>query len=209
MSNSLQNSIARIEEERKRIVAPLQDLTQAQLDFQQTAKSWSIGQIAEHVGLAERNLMEIVKTLFQQPGGRKVLEVSYDQLPLTIKGIPSSMARFSFELLRPFMFMTRFIPKPLVQSLLANPIVKAKAAPESEPTHGREGREVTAFLTRVRQSTLQFLESVKEKDLSQYHWAHPLLGYQDLCGILGLIASHDSRHVLQLENVKKDPHFPA
>jgi len=207
--DKLQDSIARMEEKRGRIAGAIQKLSQAQLDFQPGAKSWSIGQVAEHVALSERGLMEIVKSLFQEPGGRRLLEVTYDQLPLTIQGIPTGIARLSFELLRPFSFMTRCTPKSAVQFMLANPIVKAKAAPESVPAHGKPRAELVAFLSDVRRSTLQFLESVQDKDLSRFHWSHPILGYQDLYGMLELIASHDNRHIRQIEDVRKNPRFPA
>jgi hypothetical protein len=153
--------------------------------------------------------MDIVKSLFQAPGGRRVMEVSYDQLPLTIQGIPRGVARLSFELLRPFSFMTRYVPKSVVQFMLAHPIVRAKAAPQSEPTHGKARAELAAFLGDVRQSTLRLLDTVKDKDLSRFHWSHPILGYQDLYGILDLIASHDNRHIQQIENLRKDPRFPG
>jgi len=205
----LQDSIAKLKEKREKIAGTVQELSQAQLDFQPTAESWSIGQVAEHVALSERGLMNIVKSLFQGPAGRRVLQVSYEQLPLTIQGIPAGIARLSFELLRPFSFMTRFTPRSIVQFMLANPVVKAKAAPESVPAHGKARADLVAFLTEVRQSTLQFLDTVKDKDLSQFHWSHPILGYQDLYGMLDLIASHDNRHIQQIENVKKDPHFPS
>ena len=208
-ADKLQDSIAKMGEKRGRIAGAIQQLSQAQLDFRPGPKSWSVGQVAEHVALSERGLMNLVKSLFHDPGGRRVLEVSYDQLPLTIQGLPTGVARLSFELIRPFSFMTRFTPKSVVQFMLANPIVKAKAAPQSEPAHGKARAELAAFLTEVRHSTLQFLESVKDKDLSQFHWSHPLLGYQDLCGMLDLIASHDNRHIQQIEDVRKDTHFPA
>ena len=205
----LQDSIARMEENRGRIAGAIQDLSQAQLDFQPAAYSWSIGQVAEHVALSERGVMDIVKSLLQEPGGRRLLEVSYDQLPLTLQGIPTSVARLSFELMKPFSFLTRFTPKSAVQFMLAHPIVKAKAAPQSDPSHGTPRADLFAFLAEVRRSTLQFLETVKDKDLSPFHWSHPILGYQDLCGMLELIASHDNRHIQQIEEVRKNPRFPA
>ena len=206
--DKLQDSIAQMEEKRRRISDVVQTLSQAQLDFQPGPRSWSIGQVAEHVALSERGLMNLVKSLLQGPGGRRVLQVSYDQLPLTLQGIPTSFARLAFELLRPFSFMTRFTPQAVIRFMLANPLVKAKAAPDSVPAHGKARAELVAFLTEVRQSTLQFLESVKDKDLAQFHWSHPLLGYQDLSGMLELIVSHDSRHILQIEEVRKNPRFP-
>lgn len=204
----MQHSITKMQENREKIVGSVRDLSQAQLDFQPAPESWSIGQIAEHVALSERGLMDIVQSLFQKPGAPKLLRIGYDQLPLIIKGIPNDIARLSFEMLQPFSFLTRFTPNAIVQFMLANPIIKAQAAPRSIPAHGKARGDLAAFLAQVRKSTLQFLETVKDKDLAQYHWVHPLLGYQDLYGMLGMIASHDHRHIQQIEAVRKDPHFP-
>ncbi|HWP86136.1 MAG TPA: DinB family protein [Terriglobia bacterium] len=205
----LQEGIVRIQEQRGRIIGVLQTLTQAQADFQPAAGAWSIGQIGQHLALVERGLMEIVRDMFDRSGPRQVLKVEYDRLPLTLKGVPRGVARFGFQMIRPFSFLARFTPQALISFVIANPIVKATAAPQTEPAPGKKTAEVLTLLSEVRQETLRLLERAKERELSQYHWLHPVLGYQDLYGTLELIASHDQRHLQQIERVRKDARFPA
>jgi hypothetical protein len=195
--------------ERERIVGAVRGLSQAQLDFQPAADSWSIGQIAQHVGLVERGLTEILKKMLRQPGGKGVLRIGYEELPLTIQGIPQEVARLGFQLLSPFAILTRFAPRSIVPSVIANPVVKAKAAPQTEPPRGTPRAGIVEFLTSVRQETMQVLKNAQDKDLTRYHWLHPLLGYQDLAGTLELIASHDRRHILQMDHVRNYPRFPS
>jgi hypothetical protein len=147
--------------------------------------------------------------LFQGGGNQGVYNVRYDELALGIKGIPSGVTRIGFELMSPFLFMARAIPRQLAPFLIANPIFKVRAAPQAEPRQKMGRDEVLVFLAEVRRSTLQLLESVKGRDLERFHWLHPVLGQQDLFGMLELIASHDQRHILQMEAVKKNSRFPV
>jgi DinB superfamily len=205
----LPNSIAKMHQERERIVGIVQGLPQAGLDFQPNAKSWSIGQIAQHVALVEGGLMYIVQKMLQLPGDQRVLKVGYDQLPLTIKGIPQDIVRVGLKLLTPFSFLSRFVPRSMISWLIANPIIKAKAAPLAEPLQGTAQEGIVVFLSAVRECTMQVLENVTDGDISRSHWIHPLVGYQDLPGTLDLIANHDHRHIQQIANVRKNSQFPG
>jgi hypothetical protein len=205
----LQASVAKLTDERARVSALIQGLTPEQADFQPEATAWSINQIGQHIGLAERGVAAIVKNLFQGGRNQGVYNVRYDELALGIKGIPSGVTRIGFELMSPFSFMARAIPKQLAPFLIANPIFKVKAAPQAEPRQKMGRDEVLVFLAEVRRSTLQLLESVKDRNLERFHWLHPVLGQQDLFGMLELIASHDQRHILQMEAAKKNSRFPV
>jgi hypothetical protein len=203
----LQRSVEKIASERTRLLAATQGLSPEQADFHATEGAWSISEIVQHVGLAETGLRDIVKKVLQ--ADRPVYRVSYDELPITIKGVPETLTRLGFELMSPFSFMARFAPRQIAPFVIANPIIKAKAAPQAEPRRRMTLADAIAFLAEVRESTMQLVQGVKGKDLSRFQLVHPLLGQQDLYGTLELIASHDHRHILQIEDVKRHSRFPA
>jgi hypothetical protein len=64
------------------------------------------------------------------------------------------------------------------------------------------------LLSDTRKATLDLLAPFKDWDLSLFRIQHPLVGDQDVHGILELLASHEQRHAQQVDSIKKAIHFP-
>ena len=154
--------------------------------------------------------MGIAKKVVQSAGAEASASktVGYDELPITPTMVPKSVFRLA-PILKPFALTMRFMPAPLHEFIISNPVVKVKTAPNLEPKAGMERRDIITFLNQVREETLRWLESVKDRDLSRYEWEHHLLGHHDIYGTLDCVADHDHRHLQQIEGVKKNSKFPA
>ena len=210
----LASAIGKLQEERaaflrSALLIPNAGLSQAQLDFKPAADSWSVGEVAHHVGLTERvfhrYMTDLLRSGSPEQGASRTIR--FDELPMGPQMIPTSLLRLA-PVLMPFAIMSSLMPQSLQSALLANPLVKIKTAPAVEPKHGIPRGELLDFLQQARQATLDLLEPVKDWDLSRFRWFHPLMGTHDVYGTLELIASHDRRHAGQAERVKKDPKFP-
>lgn len=205
----LTSAIGKLQEERAAFLRHTEGLSQAQLDFQPAPDSWSIGEVAHHVGLTERVFHKYLSELFRSgnPEQGASRTIRFDELPMGPQMIPPSVLRLAPVLL-PFALLSSLMPQSLQSALLANPLVKIKTAPAVEPKHGLPQAELLAFLKQARQATLELLDPVKEWDLARFRWFHPLMGTHDVYGTLELIASHDQRHAGQIERVKSNPKFP-
>jgi hypothetical protein len=205
----LASAIQKMQQERTAFRSRLEGLSQAEFDFKPAPDSWSLGEVAHHVGLTEtlfhRYLAELLRSGSREQGASRT--IPFHELPMGPAMIPPSLLRLTPVLL-PFALMSSFMPESLQSALLANPLVKVKTAPAVEPKHGIPQAELLAFLTKARQATLDLLEPVKEWNLTRFRWFHPLMGGHDVYGTLELIASHDRRHSAQVERVKSDPKFP-
>ena len=205
----LASAIGKMQEERAAFLRRIEGLSQAELDFKPAPDSWSVGEVAHHVGLTEtvfhRYMADLLRSGSREQGASRT--IPFDELPMGPQMIPPSILRLAPVLL-PFAIMSAFMPQSLQSALLANPLVKIKTAPAVEPKHGIPQSELLAFLTKTRQATLALLEPVKDWDLTRFRWFHPLMGGHDVYGTLELVASHDRRHATQVERVKSDPKFP-
>jgi hypothetical protein len=168
-----------------------------------------VGEVAHHVGLTEDFLIRSAGEILSSAGegGRVTKKVSLDQLPLGPQFVPHSVLRLPF-VLGPITLMSRVTPRFVQSVILANPLIKARTAPQLEPRAEIPRRELLGFLARVRRSTLSTLEAVKDRDLSQFCWRHPLMGSQDIYGVVDLMASHDQRHERQIDRITRHPRFP-
>ena len=188
----------------------LEGLSQSELDFKPAPDSWSVGEVAHHVGLTEtafqRYMTELLRSGSPERGASRT--IPFDELPMGPQMIPRSVLRLA-PVLMPFSIMSSFMPKRLQSALLANPLVKIKTAPAVEPKAGISQVDLLGFLLQARKSTLELLEPVKDWDLARFRWFHPLMGEHDIYGTLELLASHDRRHASQVQRVKQDSKFPA
>lgn len=205
----LASAIGKLQEERAAFLRHMDGLSQAELDFKPAPDSWSVGEVAHHVGLTERvfhrYMTELLRSGNPEQGASRTIH--FDELPMGPQMIPTSLLRLA-PVLMPFAILSSLMPQSLQSALLANPWVKIKTAPAVEPKHGIPQAEMLDFLKQARQATLELLEPVKEWDLTRFRWFHPLMGAHDVYGTLDLIASHDHRHAGQIERVKSNPKFP-
>ncbi len=205
----LKKATDRIRRARSLVLGKVEGLSQNQLDFKPYRSHWSVGEIAHHLGLAEEIQLGYVRELLQAGSKERkaTRKVSLDELPLGVLFVPDAILRFPL-VLAPISLMTSLSPQFLTSALFANPFVKTKTAPRMQPRPGIPRAELLDFLDRVRRSTLKILEPVEDWDLSRFRYQHPLIGNQDIYGLLDLLASHDERHARQIEHVKKRTEFP-
>jgi hypothetical protein len=199
-----------MQRERTAFLARFEGLSQAQLDFKPARDSWSVGETAQHVGLTERVIRDNLRTLLQEAGDRQdaLRKVEFHELPLAPRFIPAALFRFP-PFLMSLSLMSRIVPRSVQTFFLANPLLKARAAPNVEPKAEMPKHQLLEFLRSGRESTIALLEPSKSRDLSRIRWEHPLMGTHDIYGTMELLAGHEQRHRIQIERVKSDARFPA
>jgi hypothetical protein len=207
--DSLARSIERLQQERSVLRGKIEGLEQAQLDFQPSRQLWSIGQVAHHVGLGEKLWQGYLNTALKNGGQKReaTVHVSLEDVPFSSRIIPDILWRNVF-VLTPLSLMIRLIPRPVHSMLFAVPLVKMDAGPRMQPKRGLPRTQILQFLEETRQATLAMLQPVADWDLTRIRIIHPLVGDQDVYGILELLSSHDQRHSQQIDSIKKNANFP-
>ena len=92
--------------------------------------------------------------------------------------------------------------------LFAVPLIKMEAGSRMLPTPGLPRTQILRQLEATRKATLNLIEPCAEWDLTRFRVIHPLVGDQDIYGVLDLLASHEQRHSLQIDSIRKQPGFP-
>lgn len=200
----------RMQNERAAFLSGIQGFSQTQLDFKLSESSWSIGEVAHHVGLAEKMVQDNLKELFRSGSGKRavVRKVGFEELPMNPQAVPRSLMRLA-PLLVPFSILMKFTPEAMQSFMLANPILKIRTAPSLEPKAGMPRAELVKYLRELREATLTILDPARSWDLSLLSWEHPLMGKHHVYGTMEVMANHDRRHRIQIEGVRKSPKFPA
>jgi uncharacterized damage-inducible protein DinB len=95
-------------------------------------------------------------------------------------------------------FFKRFhIPMAVAESRL----IRLKSPVPLDPRIVREKEEMLAELRQVRERTLAFIEETMGRDLSKYRMTHPFLGSLNAYEWFQLIASHEIRHMKQMQEI--------
>jgi hypothetical protein len=202
-------AVDRLQHERAVLLGAIERMSQIQLNFQPSRHSWSIGQVAHHVGLAETIWHGYIRAVLKK-GNREdgaTVRVSLQEVPFSSRIVPDFILNSPF-VLAPLSIMVNFLPKPIHSMLFAVPIFKMEAGSRFQPKVGLARNQIRRFLEDTRRTTLQLIEPFADWDLSLFRILHPLVGDQDVYGVLALVANHDQRHTSQIESIKKAPDFP-
>ena len=206
---SLERHIDRIQRERTALLSRIEGLSQLQLDYQPSRQSWSIGQIVHHVGLAEKLWRGHLSRAIRKAGPKReaTVHVSLDDVPFRSRVLPDFLWRNPL-VLPPLSLMVKLIPRPIQAMMFAIPLIKMDAAPQMQPKRGLSRNQILQFLEETRRTTLDLLRPICDWNLTRIRVVHPLVGDQDVCGILELLASHEQRHAQQIDLIKKRASYP-
>jgi len=205
----LTKAIDRLQHERAVFFGKFECLDQRQLDYKPSRNSWSAGQIAHHVALGEAVWQSHLKSVLSR-GNRErgaIERVSLEQIPFSSRVIPDFVFKFPF-VVGPMSFFVNLMPRPVQSMLFAVPLFKMDASMRMQPKLGMSRAQILEVLEETRKATLKLVEPYADWDLTRFRINHPLVGNQDVYGVLDLLASHEQRHSLQIESIKKQPGFP-
>ncbi len=205
----LEKAVDRLHHERAVFLSKIERLVQAQLDYSPSRNSWSAGQVAHHVALGESVWQVHLKNVLaggDREGGA-VERVSLDQIPFSSRIVPDFILKSPLVVL-PLSFLVNMMPRPFQSMLFAMPLIKMEASTRMLPTQGLSRTQILSRLEETRKATLNLVEPCADWDLTRFRVVHPLVGDQDIYGVLELLASHEQRHSLQIDSIKKQPGFP-
>lgn len=156
---------------RDKVLAILRSIGQPQADRRPAMDEWSIGEIAHHLALTEREYLGVVAVLARTA---PVHEFAYE------------------EILRARPFRIEDTWNIAITGRLPTP-------PELLPTPGRSLAQLRADLESVRSHSRQLLAPFRDQDLGVKFFVHPRLGTMTLYERMEQIAYHELKHLKQME----------
>lgn len=165
-------------EAREDLLAEVRDLSEAQLAFSPAAAGWSIGEILDHLCLAERSITRTVSRIFQQAAGRGLVR---DQEAEPVSRPTIDEARLEAPATAPESALP--LPDRPLERLLAG--LEESRERLLEVSHRADGRAVGPVTAQHFQLG----------DLDFYQW-------------LLVAGAHERKHLDQIRRIKTQPAFP-
>lgn len=188
-------------------LAAVTPLSQGQLDFSPAAGRWSIGEVADHLLLAEREYRaEIGRLIDLVRAGRKpYIKRSFAEANVSPLFLPDAVLSL-FE--TPFSLIGRLVPDAVRGALTELPLVPTRNPDFSTPRPKRPAAALKSDLAASMNDTRNLIAAHPDIDFSELVSEHPLMGRTNVPQILTFLAKHEHRHQRQMERVRSDPSFP-
>jgi uncharacterized damage-inducible protein DinB len=183
-------------------------LTQPQLDFRPGAGRWSIGEIVDHLLLAEQLYRREIEGLIvlKRAGKRPYLTRSFADVNVAPIFVPDAMLSW---LDLPFRLINRVVPAAVREAMMEYPLLPMRNPTVGQPRAGRSGVDLRAELAGSLERTHALLSANHDIDFSELVFDHPLMGANNVLQILHFLAAHERRHQGQIADVRRRAGFPA
>src|SRR5512138_1105851 len=164
---------------RARLLASVENLSEKQLAFQPAPGKWSIGEILDHLCLAERSMTRTISRLLQQAAGFGMI------------GLPDSMEK----------------PHHTIDhEAFARPVLAPDAV---LPSPDRPLPSLRANLEESRERLMEVCARVEGCVVGPIQLVHFQLGHLNFYQWLAVVGAHDDKHLRQIAQIKALPEFPA
>lgn len=182
-------------------------LSQAQADFAPAPGKWSAGEVLDHLVLAERlNREQFVELIaLRRAGRRPEIRRGFADVNVSVAYLPKSVLPF---LEVPFTLLNALTPAFVRETLARNRIIPAQRPDAAAPRKGRAVGELRRDLASSFAETESLFANNLGLDYGSMFVSHPLLGRNDVPGLLRFVALHEQRHQSQIGEIAADPQFP-
>lgn len=172
--------LARLDETRREVVVSTESVTHKQSTWTDDSNRWTILQVLEHIALTEDYLFGLLE---KSLADAKPIDAN--------QKLPDPSAQDA-----------------AIVKMLSDRSQKAKAPEEAKPRDKYRNRdEAMLAFTKSREKTATFVRTT-QLDLRRYKMKTPL-GELDAHQWILMITAHTHRHALQIEEVLRNPEYPA
>jgi hypothetical protein len=164
---------------RARLLASVGGLSEKQVAFRPAPGKWSIGEVLDHLCLAERSMTRTISRLLQQAAGFGMI------------GLPDSMEE----------------PRHTVDlEAFSRPVLAPDAV---LPSPDRPLARLLADLQESRERLQEVCARVEGRVVGPIQLVHFQLGHLNFYQWLAVVGAHDAKHLRQIAEITAHPEFPA
>ena len=182
-------------------------LTDQQAAFTPGPGKWSVGEVLDHILLAEQLYRDRFTRLIElKKAGRKAELVSdFSEINTSVLFIPKPMLP-ALEL--PFKMMNLFVPAAVRETLTRYRLMPAQAPSIAEPHKGRPVAELREALQESLAQTRKLFQDNQDLNYREMRLSHPLMGNNNVLQLVRIMALHEQRHQDQFRRVTGSPAYP-
>ena len=182
-------------------------ISQAQSEFAPGPGKWSVGEVLDHLLLAEKFYRQVFAQLIdlQKSGARPVISSGFSQVNTSVAGIPKS---FLPMLEVPFTIFNMFVPSAVREAMTQFRIMPAQNPDMATPEKGKLLEDLKSALSSSFEETALVFHSSPLLNYRRMRYRHPLMGDNNALQLLRIVALHERRHQSQIEDILRSRQFP-
>jgi len=182
-------------------------LSEQQAAYVPAPGKWSIGEVLDHLLLAEKLYRDRFTKLIElkKAGQKAELQSNFSEIDTSVLFIPKPMLPF---LETPFKLMNLFVPPALRETMTRYRVMPAQAPSIAIPRKGRPVAELREELRNSIAQTEKLFRSNPELDYRELRLTHPLMGNNNVLQLIRIMSMHEQRHQEQIRNVQRSPSYP-
>jgi uncharacterized damage-inducible protein DinB len=198
----LANEIASLERVRTETLKLVEGLSQEEFDWSPARDKWSIGEVLDHLLLAEQFFQRDLERFAEgaRAGQPTHIRHTFRDLDIGLPLVPRSLLPV-LEL--PLSLATAFLPAAALNVLTGARLFPMKNPSVAEPRRGRPAEALRQELWDSCGQTIQFLQQLSPSDASRMTVSHPMLGTRTVPELIRFVIEHERRHQGQVVNLKE------
>ena len=199
MAESGRESLQRAQRLRDRTLALVTGLSQMELDYAPAPKTWSVGEILDHLILSDQVYYREIKALFdlKREGKPTYLRRRFSDFNPSVFFLPKSALPYLDE---SFRLVNLVLPRSLRTFFVLSRLVPTDAPDIAKPRPGRSGDAIRQELAAGPVALSDLFVGEPEADFNQFIHYHPLLGENNLYQLLVFLTNHETVHQRQIED---------
>jgi uncharacterized damage-inducible protein DinB len=173
---------------------------QAQSEQAPRQGKWSLGEVLDHLVLAEQYYREVFVKLvaLMKSGAEPVVNNSFADVNSSIGYLPKSMLPL---VERPFNAMNRFVPRAFREMMIGRPLIPAQTPDFGVPQKAKPLEGLKSALESSYRATAYLFESNPDAAYQRMRYRHPLMGDNDGLQLLRILSLHERRHQGQIKEI--------
>jgi hypothetical protein len=193
---------------RRKTLKMAANLSQRQSEFTASPGQWTIGEVLDHLILADRFYCNEIAALIDlaRKGESPVLTRSLNEIDVGLALAPRGLLSM---LEVPLSVMNLFVPRALRSFMTRNRIFAAQNPSAATPSKARPIAMLRKELASSPDRLRKLFDSNPRLDYSRMIHRHPVMGVNDVAGLLRMAEMHERRHQQQIREVLEDPDFPV
>ena len=187
-----QPGLQRLRAVRERTLSLVRSLAQDEMDRRPAPDSWSVGEILDHLLLAEAFFRREIRELIErQKAGHTLLLRGFQELDISVGPIPKGLLSW---LGVPLALTNLFVPAFVRDFLIRSRLVPARHPTAATPQRGRTTADLRAELATSLAETEALFEANPGVNYRVLWYVHPLLGNNNVLDLVRIVTLHEERH---------------
>lgn len=182
-------------------------LTPEQASLRPSPQAWSVAEVLEHLLISETLYRETIARLIglYRSGRRPSISQGLADIDTVPPFVPKELLRLMDI---PLTMMNMFVPPFLRERMMTIRLFKAQSPSIARPKADKPVDQLRFELAESVRATARLLRDNADVDFRRLRYSHPVLGTNNVMGILRIVAFHEKRHQQQIDEILSSPSLP-